>query len=82
MRKIIWYDEYIHRNRKGRFNVSMKNSKVWFILLALVLVLAACGQSNQHKEGNKQNQQADKSTEQTSSKDGKANDKSYKRIIS
>lgn len=82
MRKIIWYDEYIHRNRKGMFNVSMKNSKLWFILLALVLVLAACGQSNQHKEGNKQNQQSDKTTEQTSSKDDKANDKSYKRIIS
>lgn len=41
-----------------------------------------CGQSNQHKEGNKQNQQSDKTTEQTSSKDDKANDKSYKRIIS
>ncbi|MCJ1662776.1 hypothetical protein MT341_10665 [Staphylococcus sp. NRL 18/288] len=56
----------------------MKNSKVWFVLLALMLVLVACGPSNQHKEGNKQSQHSDKSTEQTTSKDGKTNDKSYK----
>ncbi|UDI78991.1 ABC transporter substrate-binding protein [Staphylococcus taiwanensis] len=55
----------------------MLNRKVWFVLIALMLVLAACGQSGQNNQGDKHND-SNKTTKQSASK----NSPSYKRIVS